>query len=125
MEPAATPSDQLISQTHRLSLSSLSSDTPSNAGPTPGMDAFSPAMAVATDAQPVDEMVPNSLQTALSICLESDALHVYQHFGNDNDGHSRGAASHVLLLEDLPNEVLSHILGFLDVCDLLSVSRVG
>jgi hypothetical protein len=92
------------------------------------MVAFSPAIDVAADAQPVgDEMAPNSLQlAALSPASESNALRVYQDGSNDNNGQSLDAAGvDGLQLQELPNEVLSDILGFLDVSDLLSVSRVG
>ncbi|KAH6880495.1 F-box domain-containing protein [Thelonectria olida] len=92
------------------------------------MDALSPAIDVAADAQPVDdEMAPNSSQVeAPSPPSESNALRVYQDGSNDNNGQSLDAAEvDMLQIQELPNEVLSHILGFLDVSDLLSVSRTN
>lgn len=42
--------------------------------------------------------------------------------GDDNDDDDDDA---IVRLADLPNEVLFHILGFLDVSDLLATSRVS
>lgn len=43
----------------------------------------------------------------------------------DTRRSSHGSNGSMLELDSLPNEVLMHVLSFLDVCDLLATSRVG
>ncbi|PHH78388.1 hypothetical protein CDD80_6945 [Ophiocordyceps camponoti-rufipedis] len=44
---------------------------------------------------------------------------------DDDDGHSPDDNNRTMYLQSLPNEILLHILGFLDVNDLLSTSRTS
>lgn len=112
MDSPVIQAGQLISQTHRLSLSSpvhvpVTDDTTQAMG----TRHLSPAVYAVADAQPAEIShyagFTHASPTSPDACLQEQTLTRLSH------------------LEQLPNEVLFHILGFLDVNDLLSTSRVG
>ncbi|KAF4469025.1 F-box domain-containing [Fusarium albosuccineum] len=126
MKPVATSSDQLTSQTRHLSLSSPRCDDPSYSVPAEDGGTFSPATLAAAGAQPAVISAVPSLQQEIA-CPGSSPCLVAQPSGCDGDS---GESFHRVLpgppsFEDLPNEVLFHIMGFLDVDDLLSTSRTN
>ncbi|KAM0343475.1 hypothetical protein ACHAPU_008506 [Fusarium lateritium] len=126
MKPVATSSGQLTSQVHRPSLAPPCSENPgclalSDDGRTPNV-----SMSVATDAQLVTGPICPSLSREATYPVSSVPK------ARPISPLSTGLASGVKLqgpptqspsLENLPNEVLFHIMGFLDVNDLLSTSR--
>ncbi|KAM5371337.1 hypothetical protein ACJZ2D_008035 [Fusarium nematophilum] len=125
MKPVATSSDQLTSQTRRLSLCSPRPDDPGSLALAEGERAFSPASVAAADAQPpVASMVPSlprevarpAFPDVHVLVAETDLCGVVG---------VRGVLPRPTCLENLPNEVLFHIMGFLDVSDLLSTSRTS
>lgn len=89
---------------------SLASATPMT-GPLPSVGATSASTIMAVEEAPKD------LTNMLTI------------IAHDNNASGQSASSRdviaVTSLSDLPNEVLLQILGYLDVCDLLSTSRVS
>lgn len=97
---------------------------------TPALD---PVVDVVTDAQPSTmTIVPTLQRTALPALDEVGSRSAEPWCLEFNSCGSCGQVfelPHVSprqpTLEGLPNEVLFHILGFLDVDDLLSASRVG
>ncbi|KAF4961298.1 hypothetical protein FGADI_316 [Fusarium gaditjirri] len=128
MKPVATSPEQLTSQVHRLSFASPCLENAGCLAPGEDVNRSYPAMFVTTDARsaasPIVPSVPqevacptfatgdvcpgSSLRTSAVSCIRLQSA--------------------LLLppsLEDLPNEVLFHIMGFLDVNDLLSTSRTS
>ncbi|KAH7161612.1 hypothetical protein EDB81DRAFT_349933 [Dactylonectria macrodidyma] len=104
MEHAAPRTDQLISQMHSLPFSSPCLDSPG----------FSMAPILSQEAD-----LPASSDADAVLAHHPIAWH-------DGPRHGlEGIQPVPLHLEHLPNEVLFHILGFLDVGDLLSTSRTS
>lgn len=130
MKPVATSSDQLTSQTRRLSLLSPPSGDPGSLVPVEDGKPFSPAaISVVADAQPAAmSMLPSLPQqeAAYPASSHSNAGLVIQAEGSEccSGGNVR-AVLDPPCLESMPNEVLFQIMGFLDVSDLLSASRVS
>jgi hypothetical protein len=128
MEPVATSSSQLTSQVHQLSPASPCSENPSYLALTDHGKTLSASMSVTTDARlAIDPMYPNLLRQIS--CPASPGAEV-QHVSPVNpsvvsSAKLQGALTQSPSLENLPNEVLFHIMGFLDVNDLLSTSRVS
>lgn len=96
---------------------------------------------VAADSQTFSSVYTDSLDMAVTVMAKEDYLLLCSVDGDDKSsyGHAwkptddRVKHSNVLepspgspgSLERLPNEVLLHVLGFLDVSDLLATSRVS
>ncbi|KAF5678858.1 f-box domain-containing protein [Fusarium heterosporum] len=126
MKPVATPSGQLTSQEHRAFLAPPYSENPgclvlSDNGKTPSASMF-----VTTDAQLVtDPICPSCPQEAAypvsSVVKDRPASPIST--GIAGGVKLQGLLTQSPSLENLPNEVLFHIMGFLDVNDLLSTSR--
>lgn len=127
MKPVATSSDQLTSQTRRLSLLSPPSDDPGSLVPVEDGKPFSPAIPVVADAQPAAmSTIPSLLQeAACPASSHSNAGLVTQAEGSEGCSGNVRAVLDPPCLESMPNEVLFQIMGFLDVSDLLSASRVS
>ncbi|EEU38313.1 uncharacterized protein NECHADRAFT_91410 [Fusarium vanettenii 77-13-4] len=128
MKPVATSSDQLTSQTRRLSLLSPPSDDPGSLVPVEDGKPFSPAIPVVADAQPAAmSMIPSLPQeAACPASWHSNAGLVTQAEGSEccSGGNVRTVLDPPCL-ESMPNEVLFQIMGCLDVSDLLSASRTN
>jgi hypothetical protein len=128
MKPVATSSGQLTSHVHQLSLASPRSENPSYLALTDHGKTISTSMFVATDARlAIDPMYPSLLRA--TSCPASPGAEVH-HVSPVNPSVAssaklQGALAQSPSLETLPNEVLFHIMGFLDVNDLLSTSRVS
>ncbi|KAI8686348.1 F-box domain-containing protein [Fusarium keratoplasticum] len=127
MKPVATSSDQLTSQTRRLSLLSPPSDDPGSLVPVEDGKPFSPAIPVVADAQPAAmSTIPSLLQeAACPASSHSNAGLVTQAEGSEGCSGNVRAVLDPPCLESMPNEVLFQIMGFLDVSDLLSASRTN
>ncbi|KAF4335981.1 f-box domain protein [Fusarium beomiforme] len=128
MEPVATSPEQLTSQVHGLSFASPHLVNPGCLSTGEAAKRSNPTMLVTTDARsaasPIIPSVPqvvaspnfatgdvcpgSSLRTSAASCIGLQGAHLQS-----------------ACLEDLPNEVLFHIMGFLDVNDLLSTSRTS
>lgn len=63
--------------------------------------------------------------TTLSKETRSSAITWVERPAADRRRSSHSCSGSRLELDSLPNEVLMHVLSFLDVCDLLATSRVG
>lgn len=116
---AAMQAEQLITQTRDLTLSSELSENDageSSPGPT-----YAPAEPVAIDA--VVAAAQQVLETASPKGPRTESVKGRNSStGNEPPATAEQASAS---LPDLPNEVLMHILSFLDVNDLLSTSRVS
>lgn len=88
-------------------------------------------MDAAAGAQPPGIMSPAALPFAAALPTSSDDRCEFSRAARcREDSLDHGCVSDwvhngPVSFEELPNEVLFHILGFLDVSDLLSASRVG
>ncbi|KAF4966229.1 hypothetical protein FSARC_6114 [Fusarium sarcochroum] len=128
MNPVATSPDQLTSQAHRLS---PALPRPENPGCLPLAEdgkASSLATFAATDAQPADTSMKLSISREAN-CSASSIVDT-RFVSPQGQGTVTSVGLYVglaqsLSLENLPNEVLFNIMGFLDVSDLLSTSRTS
>jgi hypothetical protein len=128
MKPVATSPEQLTSQVHRLSFASPRLENPGCLAPGEDVKRSNPAMFVTTDARSATNPIAPSVPQEV-VCLTFAAGDVCP-ASSLRTGAIRCiglqcALAHSPSLEDLPNEVLFHIMGFLDVNDLLSTSRVS
>ncbi|KAF4972777.1 hypothetical protein FZEAL_9518 [Fusarium zealandicum] len=129
MKPVATSPDHLTPQTHRLSLLSPRHDDPGCLAPAENGRTFSPAILAVTDAQPASiSMIPSPQREAAgpTFC-DVDICPVTQREGfvRGSGSTAQGIVPSPPCLENMPNEVLFHIMGFLDVSDLLVTSRTS
>ncbi|EXA47673.1 hypothetical protein FOQG_04230 [Fusarium oxysporum f. sp. raphani 54005] len=128
MKPVATSPEQLTSQVHRLSFASPRLESAGCLAPGEDVNRSYPAMFVTTDARSAASPIAPSVPQEVA-CLTFAAGDVCP--GSSLRTSAVGCTrlqSALLLspsLEDLPNEVLFHIMGFLDVNDLLSTSRTS
>ncbi|KAF4998336.1 hypothetical protein FGRMN_3216 [Fusarium graminum] len=126
MKPVATSSSQLTSQEHRVFLAPPCSEDPgclalSENGKTPSTSMF-----VTTDAQLVTDPICPSYSQEAAYRVPAVAKDCpTSPLSTDIAGGVKlqGPLTQSPSLENLPNEVLFHIMGFLDVNDLLSTSR--
>jgi hypothetical protein len=128
MKPVATSSGQLTSQVHHLSLASPRSENPSCLALADHGKTLSTSLFVTTDARlAIDPMYPSLLrETSCPASPGAEVGHVSPvNPSVANSAELPGALTQSPSLENLPNEVLFHIMGFLDVNDLLSTSRVS
>ena len=132
MEAVATSSDQVTSQVDQMSAVSSRYGNANCLALAEDGKSPSPATSVITDARsdvtPVVTPVKSSLaweatypaSSIMGNCSISSLLRSTK----SGIGLPEAMVEHHSL-EDLPNEVLFHIMGFLDVNDLLSTSRVS
>ncbi|RGP76121.1 f-box domain-containing [Fusarium sporotrichioides] len=127
MNTVATSPGQVTSQVHQMSLASPHHKKPDCLALDKDGRAPSPATSRITDARPGAALVnPRSCSevppTSSAVGTSPVSL-----FLRSSEGKIRlpEAIVQYQSLEDLPNEVLFHIMGFLDVNDLLSTSRTS
>ncbi|KAG5662961.1 hypothetical protein KAF25_000897 [Fusarium avenaceum] len=128
MKPVATSSGQLTSHVHQLSLGSPRSENPSYLALTDHGKTISTSMFVATDARlSIDPMDPSLLRATSCPSFQEAGVHCVSPVNPSVTSSAilQGAVAQSPSLENLPNEVLFHIMGFLDVNDLLSTSRTS
>ncbi|ESU11307.1 hypothetical protein FGSG_05358 [Fusarium graminearum PH-1] len=127
MNAVATSPGQVTSQVNQMSLASPHDEKPGCLALDEHGRAPSPATSLITDARPdVAPMDPSfcpEVPPASSVVGTSPV----SLFLRSTGGKVRLSETMVQYqsLEDLPNEVLFHIMGFLDVNDLLSTSRTS
>jgi hypothetical protein len=133
LDPAVA--GQLIEQTVSLAIPGLGSEA--EEFPVPGNDTscqlettHSPVPPSCTGARPYLDMMPGEQAVdaaAKVVLLSSSVAEVLSRGAQSEDAGSRGVVRQPISpreLLDLPNEVLLHILSYLEVCDLLATSRV-
>ncbi|KAF5025765.1 hypothetical protein F66182_2098 [Fusarium sp. NRRL 66182] len=128
MKPVATLPDQLTSQTRRLSLALPRPENPACLAPDGDSKTSNHATSVANDAQPAATPMAPGLEresaypvsSVVGICSVSSLKTAV-----GGGVKLQGVVTQSPSLEVLPNEVLFHIMGFLDISDLLSTSRTS
>ncbi|KAF5583257.1 f-box domain protein [Fusarium subglutinans] len=127
MKPVATSPEQLTSQVHGLSYGSPRLENAGCLAPGEDVNRSYPAMFVTTDARSAASPIAPSIPREVA-CLTFATGDVCPGSSLRTSAVSCIRLQNALLspsLEDLPNEVLFHIMGFLDVNDLLSTSRTS
>ncbi|CEI68810.1 unnamed protein product [Fusarium venenatum] len=127
MSAVATSPGQVTSQVHQMPLTSPHHEKPDCLALNEDGRASSPATSLITDARPdIAPMNPNFYPEVPPNSLIVGTSPVSLFFGgNESRVRLPEAIIQHQSLEDLPNEVLFHIMGFLDVNDLLSTSRTS
>lgn len=124
MNAVATSPDQVIPQVHQLSLASPRHENPNRLALTQDNLASSAIVDARSDLTSMNSsLLPDVPYLASSIT----GTFTVSLLPRNIEGRTRppGAITQYHSLEDLPNELLFHIMGFLDVNDLLSTSRVS